>query len=510
MSELLSGERQVAADLEEIRADHTARYQWATAFGLEGRSVLDAGCGVGYGAAMLADAGAASVFAVDNSGEALEYGAEHWSRPTIQWGWGELENLAGDGVDVVVAFEVLEHLAHPERFLTSSMVASSAELLVSVPNEDGFPYRGYKFHHRHYTKSELTELLRSTGWEVVSWGAQEGPTSAVVDQPGPELVKSARTLVARCRRKGGKTVLVPGPSGELHRGPEAVLPTEVIPSDIPSWMRCEAESVAIVAMGRSCGDWLRMCASKGGTPNVVDEVWAINAMGGIIQHDRLFHMDDVRMNQRRVQAMARGEYRRNEPLWGTMTWLAQHPGPIYTSRPHPDYPGTVAMPVQEVIDAARSTYLNSTVAWALGFALLMLERWGKLRELHLYGMDFSYANSHKAERGRGCVENLLGKLTERGVHLHLPNSTSLMDADQPLPVRLYGFDTERISVTADEGGRPVFHREPLPEDQWPTALELEQRYRPGSDFTPPKRPPRNLVSEAHTVDIPTPTGDSGE
>src|SRR3954463_118570 len=54
-----------------VEAEHLARYAWAGALA-PGRRVLDAGCGLGYGAAMLADARAESVAAVDVAAEIVD------------------------------------------------------------------------------------------------------------------------------------------------------------------------------------------------------------------------------------------------------------------------------------------------------------------------------------------------------------------------------------------------------------------------------------------------------
>ena len=65
MTDLHSGERQVSDTLEGIRADHRARYEWA-AGRLAGKKVVDAACGVGYGAKILPNSGtqAATIAAI--------------------------------------------------------------------------------------------------------------------------------------------------------------------------------------------------------------------------------------------------------------------------------------------------------------------------------------------------------------------------------------------------------------------------------------------------------------
>lgn len=449
MSELRSGERQVADTLDGIRADHRARYEWVRER-VAGQSVVDAACGVGYGSAVLADAGC-TVTAIDRSTEALDYAQQNWARPNVEYMQGELEDSSWvRPADAVVAFEVLEHLPEPEKALRN--FRRMAEwLYVSVPNETVFPFKNYKFHHRHYTAEQLEDLLNRCGWEVQEWWGQTGPHSEV------ERNRNGRTLVAVCRKTDT-------PASGTHTQLDAPI---IAPA-----------SVAIVAMGASCADYLRLCAANGGRNSLVDETWAINAMGGVIQHDILFHMDDVRIQERRVQAMQTGETGINAPVLGTMRWLKHHPGPVITSRAHPDYPGLVEMPVEEVVAAADTLYFNNTVAWAVGYALWQHKKYGVLRQLHLYGVDFSYPNQHQAEKGRGCVEFLLGKATERGIEIVLPQSSSLLDANVPQSEKVYGFDTENVRFERDENGRVRFIREPRKEDEIPTALEIEHRYRP--------------------------------
>ena len=81
---LATNERQVAPEVAGIQTDHRERYLFA-AERMGGR-ILDLGCGVGYGAAILADApGITDVVAVDRSQESLAYAKSHYHRPKITW-----------------------------------------------------------------------------------------------------------------------------------------------------------------------------------------------------------------------------------------------------------------------------------------------------------------------------------------------------------------------------------------------------------------------------------------
>ena len=176
-------ERQTASELAGIRADHVARYRWA-AGRLGGGSVLDAGCGVGYGAAILADAGCSPVLAMDRSGEALAAAVLSWDREVVTWMTGDLEHadLAGllPPLDAVVAFEVVEHLRGPAYFLQQAR-ALAPRLLLSVPNQDVVPYSRarFRYHERHYTREQLADLLSDAGWTITGWYGQRGKYSRV-------------------------------------------------------------------------------------------------------------------------------------------------------------------------------------------------------------------------------------------------------------------------------------------------------------------------------------------
>ncbi|HSK20600.1 MAG TPA: methyltransferase domain-containing protein [Longimicrobiales bacterium] len=120
--------------------DHIQRYTFALEYVAAGSRVLDAGCGVGYGAAEVADRRGAAVVAVDISAEALDLARRHFDRAAITWCRDDCQRLAEAAqhapFDVIINFENIEHLAHPERFVerAADLLRPDGTLLTSTPN----------------------------------------------------------------------------------------------------------------------------------------------------------------------------------------------------------------------------------------------------------------------------------------------------------------------------------------------------------------------------------------
>ena len=447
MSASGNGERQVAPTLDGIRADHRARYEWV-ADRERGNRLVDAACGVGYGSKILARAGC-GVTAFDRAPEAIEYARAHYNHePRVRYERGDIETFEAGTADAVVCFEALEHLPEPEVALTRFRDMAS-RLYVSVPNEDVFPHQGrIRHHYRHYTRTEFDEVLTRTGWRVREWWGQEGPESPV------ERGVDGRTLVAVCERLDVIPRLTVTPVSDA---PERfALPGRDLP-----------ESVAIVAMGRSAGEYLAQASKPGSRRRFVDETWVINAQGGVLQHDRLFLMDDLTLQQGRAGLIPNGN------VAGQMDWLADHPGPVYTSRQYDEWPGSVGYPIKWVLDRTGHCYFNSTVPYAFAFALAL-----GVKRIHLFGCDYSYSadHAHKRERGRACLEYWIAVASMSQVEVHVPETSTLLDAcDNANGIRLYGYDTERMTVGLGPDGFSV-EREPLKPHELPRPIDMELRY----------------------------------
>src|SRR6185503_1227303 len=96
--------------------------------------------------------------------------------------------LPDDAVDVVVNFQVIEHLWDQGQFLRecARVLRPGGELLISTPNRITFsPGRDTPlnpFHTRELNAAELTELLVEAGFTVTTMtGVRHGPRLAALD-----------------------------------------------------------------------------------------------------------------------------------------------------------------------------------------------------------------------------------------------------------------------------------------------------------------------------------------
>jgi SAM-dependent methyltransferase len=483
-TELHSGERQVAETIHGIRRDHVARYEWAAGVLPAGSRVLDIGCGIGYGAHLMTTHGH-SVVGIDRSEEAIQYGNQHYPGGNLYI--GDLEAgiaLHGAPFDAAVCFEIVEHLKDPAPMLRE-LTRHATRLLVSVPSELYFPFTGQKFHHRHYRVADLKELLSSTGWTVHRWLKQNGPTSEV--EPG----MAGRTLLAYAERTraGDEDQAAAGLLiGESltqaeadHVGNQAVKSIALTAADAShiesrrfpidetaaAGLSPISESlghVAIVGLGPSLADYIEVTKRLGGRSALCDEVWAINALGQVLDNDMVWHMDDVRIQEVRAAAAPKSN------IAAMLAWLKDQPRPVMTSRAHPDYPGLVEFPLEDVLNKLGCVaYFNSTAAYAIAYAV-----YRGATKISLFGLDYTYRNMHDAERGRACVEYWLGIAVERGIELGIAEHSSLLDACAPARERLYGYDTLDVGIDPrEDGSRTVTF---TPREKLPDAEEIERRY----------------------------------
>ncbi len=131
-----TGERVVPGLVDaDLFNEHFARYQLASRWAA-GRRVLDAGCGTGYGSAELGRL-AKAVTAIDFSQDAIDYAQEHFHAENLRYLSGDCLALPDGPFDLIVAFEVIEHLPAWPQFLleVNRVLAPGGLFLVSTPNK---------------------------------------------------------------------------------------------------------------------------------------------------------------------------------------------------------------------------------------------------------------------------------------------------------------------------------------------------------------------------------------
>ena len=146
--------------------EHLSRYQFAAAF-VDGRRVLDVGCGKGYGTRMLEQAGAAAVVGVDASEEAVQYARGSAAGAAATFEVGSLPHLPfpDSSFDVVVMLEVIEHVQDMASSLRAirRVLTEDGILVLSTPNQAEHPGESFNpYHVRELTRAELGSLLAPT------------------------------------------------------------------------------------------------------------------------------------------------------------------------------------------------------------------------------------------------------------------------------------------------------------------------------------------------------------
>ena len=158
-------------------AFHNERYEFAALF-CHGKDVLEVGCGAGYGAAILANR-AGHVDAFDYSPEAVEYCKEHYPLANINFFTEDVHayQVSHDCYDVVVAYEVIEHIHDGNillELMKKAMKPFSGMGFVSTPAPVA---HGSGFHVHEYDLPEFEELLASHFREYVILSHRPGTFS---------------------------------------------------------------------------------------------------------------------------------------------------------------------------------------------------------------------------------------------------------------------------------------------------------------------------------------------
>lgn len=164
--------------------------------------VLEAGCGEGYGADLLASV-ARSVLALDYDAQTATHVAHTYPRVRTVRGNLAALPLPPSTVDVVTNLQVIEHLWDQEGFLAECVrvLRPGGRLLITTPNRITFsPGRDTPlnpFHTRELSAAELAALLRGAGLLVRRLaGVHHGPRLRELDAKHGGSIIDAQLAVA--------------------------------------------------------------------------------------------------------------------------------------------------------------------------------------------------------------------------------------------------------------------------------------------------------------------------
>lgn len=199
----LTGERTVPGIREETYwfTRHEAAYRWVCRTFIDaigGGIVVDAGSGEGYGAAMIADAGAAVVIALEYDEAAVAHARRVY--PQVRSVRANLASfpLPDDGVDAVVTMQVIEHLWDLAGFWRECrrVLRPGGLLIAATPNRRTFSPglgRGEKptnpFHVEEFDAEQLLAMGRAAGFRDVGVAAlHHGPRIAAWESVNGSVV----------------------------------------------------------------------------------------------------------------------------------------------------------------------------------------------------------------------------------------------------------------------------------------------------------------------------------
>ncbi|BDG07184.1 glycosyltransferase [Anaeromyxobacter paludicola] len=194
-----TGERLIPGQVEgDLWAEHYSRYLFVEPLAA-GKRVLDLGTGAGYGAHRLAGV-AAAVTGVDLSAEAVAWASERYAAPNLRYLQGDARSvpLPDASFDLVVCFEMIEHVAEQEAVLREvrRLLAPGGAFVVSTPNRRYYTDERHEenaFHVREFDVPEFDAFLRGF-FPHVGLYLQNHVPALVIGAGGPASAVGAAKL----------------------------------------------------------------------------------------------------------------------------------------------------------------------------------------------------------------------------------------------------------------------------------------------------------------------------
>lgn len=173
-----TGERMIPTgegELSFVYSRHRFAYEYALEF-VADKSVLDVGCGTGYGCKLLSSR-ANKVTGVDQSSEAIDYCKKHYAGANIEYCVMDGNTLSlATRFDVVVCYQVIEHMRDVQIFLEQlkSVTAPGGLILITTPNviipETGADANPFHFNEMNYEQFTAALAAKFDDFDVYGIG----------------------------------------------------------------------------------------------------------------------------------------------------------------------------------------------------------------------------------------------------------------------------------------------------------------------------------------------------
>lgn len=148
---------------------HVATYDFCRPY-IEGKTVLDFGCGSGYGTHMLSKH-CKDITGVDISPDAVRFAAANYRNDNLTY--RQIDDVQttplpypDSSFDVVISFQVMEHIAQDAKYLReiSRVLKKDGIVIIATPDRKTRLFPGQKpwnqYHVREYAPLELLEMLQ--------------------------------------------------------------------------------------------------------------------------------------------------------------------------------------------------------------------------------------------------------------------------------------------------------------------------------------------------------------
>lgn len=150
-----------------IFLQHLFAYEFAKKMIYPGSSILEIGCGSGYGAGLLSET-ASGVIGLDVDKEAVDYSNEKYGTKKCIFKQYDGTGIpfADNTFDAAVSFQVMEHIADDDNYVSEihRVLKQGGMFLITTPNRLIRLKKGQKpfnrFHVREYSPDELAEKLK--------------------------------------------------------------------------------------------------------------------------------------------------------------------------------------------------------------------------------------------------------------------------------------------------------------------------------------------------------------